>query len=72
MKPSVAVGIFEQSVAVLVHLPGFFAVFLLALRKIIPIDEIIAGVVGRVYVPADFDTIEKAFSRAKTTEKGIK
>ena len=30
------------------------------------------GIIGRIYVPADFDTIEKAFSRAKTTEKGIK
>ena len=27
---------------------------------------------GRVNVPADFDTIEKALSGAKTTEKGIK
>ena len=27
---------------------------------------------GRVNVPADFDTIEKAFSGVKTTEKGIK
>ena len=27
---------------------------------------------GRVNVPADFDTIEKAFSGVKTAEKGIK
>lgn len=27
---------------------------------------------GRVYVPTDFDTIEKAFSGVKTAEKGIK
>ena len=27
---------------------------------------------GGVYVPTDFDTIEKAFSGVKTTEKGIK
>ena len=27
---------------------------------------------GRIYVPTDFDTIEKAFSGVKTAEKGIK
>ena len=27
---------------------------------------------GRVYVPTDFDTIEKAFSGVETAEKGIK
>lgn len=27
---------------------------------------------SRLYVPADFDTIEKAFSGVKTAEKGIK
>jgi len=27
---------------------------------------------GRINVPADFDTIEKAFSGVKTPEKGIK
>lgn len=26
----------------------------------------------RVYVPTDFDTIEKAFSGAKAAEKGLK
>ena len=31
-----------------------------------------AGIIGRVYVPTDFDTIEKAFSGVKTAEKGIK
>ena len=30
------------------------------------------GIVRRVYVPTDFDTIEKAFSGVKTAEKGIK
>ena len=33
---------------------------------------LVAGVVGRIYVPTDFDTIEKAFSGVKTAEKGIK
>ena len=27
---------------------------------------------GFVYVPTDFDTIEKALSRAKAAEKGVK
>ena len=30
------------------------------------------GTAGRVYVPTDFDTIEKAFSGAKAAEKGLK
>ena len=30
------------------------------------------GTAGGVYVPTDFDTIEKAFSGVKTAEKGIK
>jgi len=29
-------------------------------------------VVRRIYVPTDFDTIEKALSRAKAAEKGVK
>ena len=33
---------------------------------------LITGIIRRVYVPADFDTIEKAFSGGKTAEKGIK
>ena len=33
---------------------------------------LVASVVGRIYVPADFDTIEKAFSGVKTAGKGIK
>jgi hypothetical protein len=32
----------------------------------------LACVEGRVYVPTDFDTIEKAFSGAKAAEKGLK
>lgn len=39
---------------------------------IIVVDPaLVAGVVGRIYVPTDFDTIEKAFSGVKTAEKGI-
>lgn len=34
--------------------------------------EEVARAAGRVYVPTDFDTIEKAFSGVKTAEKGIK
>lgn len=30
------------------------------------------GIIRRIYVPTDFDTIEKAFSGVKTAEKGIK
>ena len=41
--------------------------------KSIVIDEVfIARIIRRINVPADFDTIEKAFSGVKTAEKGIK
>ena len=40
---------------------------------IIVVDPaLVARVVGRIYVPADFDTIEKAFFGVKTAEEGIK
>ena len=48
---------------------------LLDLRVIdvIVIDPaLVAGVVGRIYVPTDFDTKEKALSVAKAAEKGLK
>ena len=40
---------------------------------VIVIDPaLVASVVGRINVPADFDTIEKAFSGANAAEKGLK
>lgn len=40
---------------------------------IIVVDPaLVAGVVGRIYVPTDFDTKEKALSGAKAAEKGLK
>ena len=33
---------------------------------------LVSGVIGRIYVPADFDTKEKALSMAKAAEKGLK
>ena len=35
-------------------------------------DHKTKGTTGRVYVPADFDTKEKALSGAKAAEKGLK
>lgn len=35
-------------------------------------DKEITTTTGGVYVPTDFDTIEKALSRAKAAEKGVK
>lgn len=37
-----------------------------------PADELVPRDTGRLYIPADFDTIEKAFSGVETAEKGIK
>ena len=44
---------------------GMFEIVVVMLKRA-------AGVVRRIYVPTDFDTIEKAFSGVKTAEKGIK
>ena len=46
--------------------------FFLSTGKIITIDKVMARIIGWIYVPTDFDTIEKAFSGVKTAEKGIK
>ena len=46
-------------------------VFQLAQRDV-SLGQEVAGAAGRVYVPTDFDTIEKAFSGAKAAEKGLK
>ena len=40
--------------------------------EIVHTVEMIAGSFGGIYVPADFDTIQKAFSEAKAVEKGLK
>ena len=72
MEPSVGVGILEQAVFVLVVHSHLLVFFFLRAHEIIGIDEVVAGVIRRVYVPTDFDTKEKAFSGAKTAEKGIK
>ena len=72
MKPPVALRVLNQPVFVLVVHPGLFVLLLLAALELVPIDKVVAGVVGRVYVPTDFDTKEKALSGAKAAEKGLK
>jgi len=47
--------------------------FDLRVIDIIVVDPaLVAGVVGWIYVPTDFDTKEKALSGAKAAEKGLK
>ena len=72
MKASVTVCILNQTIAVLIVLSAICQVSLCILGKVIVVDEIISRIIRRVYVPTDFDTIEKAFSGVKTAEKGIK
>ena len=43
-----------------------------ATQRKICFSKEVARAAGGVYVPTDFDTIEKAFSGVKTAEKGIK
>ena len=42
------------------------------LKVIIIVFKSISGIVRWIYVPADFDTKEKALSGAKAAEKGLK
>ena len=72
MEPPVGVSVLEQAVVVLVVHPHLLVFFFLRTHEVVGIDEVIAGVVGRVYVPTDFDTKEKALSGAKAAEKGLK
>ena len=47
--------------------------FDLRVIDIVVVDPaLVACVVGRIYVPTDFDTKEKALSVAKAAEKGLK
>ena len=72
MKASIAVGVLEQAVFILIVHPHLLVFLFLGAHEVVGIDEVVAGVVGRVYVPTDFDTKEKALSGAKAAEKGLK
>ena len=72
MKSPVGIGVLEQTVIVLVVHSHLLVFFFLRAHEIIGIDEVVAGVVRRVYVPTDFDTKEKALSGAKAAKKGLK
>ena len=72
MKPTVSIHIFDKTIALLIVLAAVGQILLGVLGKIVLIYKVVAGVVGRIYVPADFDTKEKALSGAKAAEKGLK
>lgn len=72
MKTTVAVKIFYKTVTFLIKLTAVRKVFLCTLCKVVLIHKVISRVIRRIYVPTDFDTIEKAFSGAKAAEKGLK
>ena len=56
MEPSVGVGILEQAVFVLVIHSHLLVFFFLRTHEIVGIDEVVAGVVRRVYKNVIFDT----------------
>ena len=65
--------VFRQTLAV-IGSQCAFSILILVLCKNVTIgtDQETGCAAGRVYVPTDFDTIEKAFSGAKAAEKGLK
>ena len=72
MKPSVGIGVLEQAVVVLVVHSHLLVFFFLRAHEIIGIDEVVAGVVWRVYKNAVFDTNRKSLLRHISAEKGLK
>lgn len=72
MEAAVAVGVLHELVALFVILSASAHIAVRALGKIVLIHKIVAGVVGRVYVPAVLDTKKKPFSGTETPNKGIK
>ena len=50
MKPPIALGVLEQSVAVFTQLSTFFTPLFSAHPKVIPINKVVASVVGRINV----------------------
>lgn len=63
--PSISIGLLSVN-------RNIVSVTAMCLNEFCTLYEHTARTTAWIYVPADFDTIEKAFSRAKTTEKGIK
>ena len=69
MKASVGIGVLEQAVAVLTQLSTLTTPLFPAHPKIVGIDNVVSGVVRRVYVPTDFDTKRKSPLWRKTPKK---
>lgn len=72
MKATIAFGILNQLVSFFIKLTAISEVFFGILREIVLVNKVIACVIRRIYVPTDFDTKEKALSRANAAEKGLK
>ena len=72
MKAPIGVGILEQSVFIFVIHSHLLVFFFLRAHEIIGIDEVVAGVVWRVYKNAVFDTNRKSLLRHISAEKGLK
>ena len=68
MKAPIAVGVLEETVIVFVVHPHLFIFFFLRAHEVVGIDEVIAGVVGRVYKDVIFDTSPVARKVYKNSE----
>ena len=65
--------VFRQTLAVIGGQRAFTVLILILCQNMaIGTDQKTGCTAGRVYVPADFDTKEKALSGAKAAEKGLK
>lgn len=72
METTVAFGVLDKAVALVIKLTAVCKVFIGIFCKIVLIYKVVSCIIRRVYVPTDFDTKEKALSVAKAAEKGLK
>lgn len=68
MKPPVAVGVAEQPVFVLIEHSHLFLFFFLQTVEIVGVDEVVAGIIRRVYNDVIFDTSPVAGKVYKNSE----
>lgn len=72
MEATVALRIGDELATFVVVIAAFRFVSGDGFTEVVFVDEVVACVVRRVYVPADFDTNRKSLLRRRSAEKGLK
>ncbi len=72
MEASVTLSVLGKAVAIIIVLPAVGNIVTRILREVIFIHKVVACVIGRIYVPTDFDTKRKSPLLHNCAEKGLK